>query len=136
MLVAELYLDHDVDHGLVPCLAEATHVARTAGQIGRSRAADFEHLLLAQQNRWVLVTHNWSDYRLLHGAWLHWFPAMWPAAPFPSPAGIVVIPQAVRHRRYWLPEYAAHEIGALLATGVPLENALYRWQPSRGWVRH
>lgn len=134
--MADLYLDHDVDHTLVTWLNREQHTARTADGLGRSGAADYEHLLLAQKQQWILVTHNRWDYRLLHGAWRHWLPALWPEHTVPAHAGILVIPQPIRPRRYWLPDHAAHEVAALFATGVDLTNALYRWRPARGWVKY
>lgn len=127
--MADVYLDHNVDADLAEELRRGGATARTAADLGLERAPDEEHLLVAAQNAWILVSHNRKDFVLLHGAWRRWF-AAYAVSPAPVHAGVLIIPQAV-----WTPEVAAAEIAAFVASKVPLTNELYIWQRSRGWVR-
>ncbi|MGH2367681.1 MAG: hypothetical protein ACRDI2_05730, partial [Chloroflexota bacterium] len=69
-----------------------------------------------------------------HDAWLEWPPAWGVQAP--PHGGILVLPAPQPRRGLWLPEWAAGEISALLASGVPLTNALHRWMVGpASWVR-
>jgi hypothetical protein len=127
--VAEYYLDHDVARDIGRQLTARGHPARTAHELGLERGRDDEHLLLAAQQRWILVTHNRKDFTLLHAAWRRWFVA-YGVVPLPEHAGILVIRQKV-----WLADEAAVEISRFVQSGVVLANELYEWTPSRGWVR-
>ena len=134
------YLDNDVAHEVASFLGSEGHDAVTTRSIGRQAATDDEQLLTAAEQRWILVTHNWDDYTLLHGAWLRWSRA-WQVRP--EHAGILVIPQP--------PELsvirAAQELSGFVRSGRPLINELYRrrrpgarpawerWRRGRGWTR-
>ena len=78
--LADFYLNHNVSRELGGWLRLSGHTARTAADIGQDQATDDEHLLTAQQQNWILITHNWKDFRLLHDAWRRWFGAHWPRA--------------------------------------------------------
>lgn len=106
-------------------LQQAGHAVRTAGQIGLATASDDRQLLTAAQQRWVFITHNAQHFRLLHDAWRLWSQA-WNVTP--EHAGVLVI-------RPMPPMELTREISALLASGYPLVNQLYEWQPVSGWVR-
>ena len=81
----------------------------------------------------MFVTHSHADFALLHDAWRRWFIA-YDVQPAPTHSGILVIPQRVPNKGYWLPVLAAREIDTFLRQGLPLVNRLYRWMPSRAWV--
>jgi hypothetical protein len=136
--LADFYLDHNVSRGMAVRLRRAGHTAHTADETGKAHASDDEHFLIAQLQGWILITHNWRDFKLLHDAWRRWVGAHWPRTGIASPVhgGIVVIPQPDVQRRHWLPEHAAHEVALLLASRVTLTDALYRWRPSVGWEKH
>ena|SRR5437763_9605971 len=123
--MADLYLDHNVPRTITDPLQRAGHTVRTAAQIGLARGADERQLLTAAQQNWVFVTHNAGHFRLLHDAWRLWSQA-WNVTP--EHAGILII-------RPMLELDLAREVGAQLATGYPLVNELYEWQPHGGWVR-
>jgi predicted nuclease of predicted toxin-antitoxin system len=89
--VASFYLDNDVAVRLAEELREMGHEATTARQLGAESEPDWLHLLTAADHGWILVTHNWRDFRLLHGAWIEWRRA-WRVQN--SHAGILVLFQA------------------------------------------
>jgi hypothetical protein len=85
-------------------LREHGHDAVVAQTLGLEAAADEEHLLLAADRRWTLVTHNKRDFVLLHGAWRVWTVA-WDVKR--SHHGIVIIPTA------WNTDRAAAQLAEL-----------------------
>jgi len=128
-----MLLDNDVAHGTADALRSVGRLAVTASELGKSAASDDELYLIAAQRGDVFVTHNHVDFALVHDAWRRWFIA-YGVQPIPTHSGILVIPQPVPNKGYWLPEQAAHEIDTFLRQGLPLANRLYRWMPSGGWV--
>ncbi|MBI3971203.1 MAG: DUF5615 family PIN-like protein [Chloroflexi bacterium] len=71
-LVVALYLDNDVSVRIVPLVREAGHQVVHTRDIYQNDFTDDAQLLFAFQRGWVLVTHNWHDFRLLHNAWWRW----------------------------------------------------------------
>jgi hypothetical protein len=126
--VAALYTDHNVDQRIAIQLRHLGHYVVTAPMLGLQRAGDDEHLLAAAQHSWILVTHDWKDFSLLHDAWRRWAQA-WRATPVPQHAGILVIPQP------WPAPDAAQEIDRFIQSNPPLANVLYRHHRTRGWER-
>ncbi len=102
------------------------HAVTTTSDLGQARAKDAEQLLTAARHGWVLVTHNAAHYTVLHEAWRLWSRA-WQVTPFH--AGILILPHGEPH-------ILAREIGAFLASGLPLTSELYSWQRHGGWRRH
>jgi hypothetical protein len=126
--VATFLTDNDVHIGLAPELHTLGHAATTALAQGLRTATDAEQVLTAVQHDWVLVTHNYRDFLLLHQGWVLWRQAG-PGYSLPPHPGILVIPQ----QRWTQPE-AAYEIDAFLQASPSLPDALYQWTPSRGWI--
>ncbi len=120
-----LHLDHNIARDTGVFLQALGHDVSTAQRGGLSRAGDDEHLLVAAQQGRVVVTHNRSDFYLLHDAWRRWSDA-W-GINFRH-AGILVMSP-------WQPQASARELDKFLRSGVSLLNELYDWKPSRGWVR-
>jgi hypothetical protein len=131
--VADLYLDHNVAAQLAELLHARGHTAQTVGSFGLATASDDALLLRAAQDACIFVTHNWSDFRLLHDAWRRWS-AAW--AITATHAGVLVI----LTRPVWDTQRAAEEIDRLLTalpdTGHTVTNQLYRWHRDRGWVQY
>lgn len=126
--MAEFYLDHNVARETAVRIQSTGHGARTVQDLGLPGAEDYAHLLIADQNGWIFVTHDRSDFMLLHGAWRAWTRA-WGVVR--AHAGILVIPQSPR----WRPIEAAAALTAFPQADLPLENELYSWQADSGWVR-
>ncbi len=131
--MADLYLDHNVAAQLADLLQARGHTVQTVGSLGLAAASDDALLLLAAQDARIFVTHNWSDFRLLHDAWQRWSAAWGIAA---THAGVLVIPT----RPVWDTHRAAEEIDRLLTTppetGHIVTNQLYRWHRDREWVQY
>jgi hypothetical protein len=123
--VAAFYIEDGVSPRVAMELGYLAHWATTADAQGRKGANDEEHLWLAAQHGWILVTHNAADFRMLHRAWLLWNVPL-------RHAGILVLPQ----QPGTLARQMALDIDALLQSHPPLENRLYGWQPRTGWVPH
>jgi len=62
--VAGFYLDHDVAYGIAFLVREEGHDATAAQWIGLQAAEDYEHLLKAAEQGWILIGHNRKDYNL------------------------------------------------------------------------
>lgn len=124
--MTDFYLDHNVARGVAPELRSRGHTARTASDIGLDAAGDDEHLIVAAQNGWTLITHNRKDFALLHDAWQRWT-NVWQVPE--RHAGILLVPQT------WPADQIAREIDLFVQTPQLLTNQLYEWRSSRGWVR-
>ena len=131
--MADLYLDHNVAAQLTELLHARGYTAQTVGALGLATASDDALLLRAAQDACIFVTHNWSDFRLLHDARRRWSAAWGSTA---THAGVLVIPT----RPVWDTQQAAEEIDRLLTavldTGHTITNRLYRWQRDRGWIQY
>jgi len=124
--VAEFYLDHDVKARIAELLHGRGHGARTARDLSLDQAGDDEHLLLAAQNAWILVTTNRKDFELLHNAWRRWTRA-WNIGH--HHAGILVLHQPMAA------EEAAAQLEQIVLPAESLANTLHRWRPTAGWVQ-
>jgi predicted nuclease of predicted toxin-antitoxin system len=126
--MADFYVDHDVAIQVADRLRGYGHTAVLARDLGLERAPDYEHVLTAALANRILLTRNWGDFKLLHGAWLHWTQA-WQVTVVH--AGILV----VEHQP---PSRLAQEVDALIhllyGHGQTLANRLYRWRVATGWV--
>lgn len=122
-----LYLDNDVTVRAAPLLIAANHTAYTTAQLNRRTASDYDQLLYAAQKRWVLVTHNWGDFQMLHGAWHLWSRA-WRVEPAHS--GILVLEHGPEH------DIASAVIRFFSARSLAdVENTLWRHIAATGWVQ-
>ena len=127
-LTGALYLDNDVSVRAAPPLQALGLTVTTTAQLNRRTAGDHEQLLLAARRQWVLVTHNWDDFRLLHGAW-HLWARDWAVSPVHS--GILVtqhgpVQEIVETVAGFLAAHSADQIA----------NTLWRHRRSTGWVMH
>jgi hypothetical protein len=116
--MAAFYLDNDVNVVLAELLRSRGHTALTARDLALQRAPDADHLLLAAQRGWIMVTRNVGHFRVLHEAWRLWSTA-WNISI--THAGILVIP----HGR--LQEMALH-IAGITQMNLSLDNQLYEWR--------
>jgi hypothetical protein len=133
--VADFYLDNDVSIHIAIELRAAGHGALSSRDTGMRAAKDGRQLLAAAQRGWILITHNFGDFDILHDAWLGWS-AAW--GVIPRHAGILVVPQATlaeRAQGRMGHQEVAALILALLATGSPSANEFWRWKRVGGWVR-
>jgi len=119
--VADFHIDNDVPVAIAQALMARGHTAYTARDLGLMSAPDPVHLQDAAANRRILVTHNKRDFRLLHQAWITWFPSR-------QHGGILVIKQ----KALLAPEMA-QAIDAFVAIGGPLANRAYEWKPGGRW---
>jgi hypothetical protein len=123
------YVDNNVSADTALALRRmGAHVVLTK-DFGLRRAHDDFQLLKAAQDGWMLVTHNRTDFELLHRAWHRWSDA-WGTPR--QHAGILVIPQL------WQPEHAANELYAVVSqrslAGEYFEHrAASGWRPFQRW---
>lgn len=116
-----LYLDEDFHRPTEPYLRQMGYDVYTTIGEGRHQASDPDQLLHAVRQDWILVTHNRTDYELVHLAWTLW--AMQPPHP-----GILVLDQVK------LPERLASAINDFLAAPPTLRNTLHIWKHhSNAW---
>ncbi|MGD9894165.1 MAG: DUF5615 family PIN-like protein [Dehalococcoidia bacterium] len=126
--MASFYLDHNVAVNIAFLLRAINHAGTTANEAGLGSTHDDEHLLFAAQHGLTLVTHNRTDFVLLHGAWRRWGVA-WNASQ--SHAGVLIVPQPPLATNNQI----AQELDGFLAGEPSLTNELYQWRPSSGWQR-
>jgi hypothetical protein len=128
-----LHLDHDVSLAIADWLGTLRHDGvpkyeiETAVSLGMTTAPDYEHLLVAAQSARVLITRNWRDYYLLHGAWVRWFAVEGTGRPH---AGILVL----SHHASVI--QASHALDAFLSSGNPFANELHYYHPQRLWRQY
>ncbi|HSH81564.1 MAG TPA: DUF5615 family PIN-like protein [Herpetosiphonaceae bacterium] len=124
--MAEFYTDHNVAISVAAELRALGHGAHTARDRGLEAAGDDEHLLVAAEQGWILITHNRQHFRLLHAAWRRWTTAWYVSSRH---AGILLLEQGIP------PAQLAWEIHHFIPPNQPLSNTLYEWR--RGsWTRH
>lgn len=112
-------LDEDVPVRLAPLLVSEGHATHTTRDEQRKSAGDDEQLIYAAQQRWILVTHNKRDFRLLHDAWRRW--------RCQSPhAGILLLEHAP-------PETLATALADFCRAHDQLGGELWEWSPTHGW---
>ncbi len=121
--MADFHVDNDIPVELAQVLRSYGHTAVTARDLSLSAADDPVHLLTAAQHGRILVTHNKSDYLLLHTAWLAW------SLPLPH-AGILIMKQ----QKLLVPQMAS-AIEGFIKRGQPLVNQVYEWTVSGRWTR-
>lgn len=124
------YLDENVAVELAAMLRRHGHSANTAADERRLGASDAHQILHAAQRNWVILTHNRYDFHLLHTAWLLW------ADAWHNPqqhAGILIIEQS---RRLDSIAYARLIADFVTNPEHQLQNSLYDWKSTRGWLRY
>ena len=130
--MAAFYIDKDVDTALAPALEAIGHQATTTEALGLDQASDGRQLLTAAEHGWILLTHNGTDFIVLHDAWRFWT-ARWGIAL--DHAGVIVLPRSV-HGRTWVAAYAAEQVNELVRSGQFAAGALFTWSRVDGlWGR-
>jgi len=126
-----LHVDHDVPirvsqelRNRQTPLSLLVYSVETARSLTMTKASDYAHLLHATQNQRILITCNWRDFQLLHGAWTHWTGA-WGVTLQHTP--ILVVSQQVSAQR------SAVLIDQFIQGGTPLPGMLYRYHPKTQW---
>jgi hypothetical protein len=123
------YLDENFPVAVAAQLRRQGFVATTADEESTKGATDPFQLIFAADRGWVLVTHNRSDFRMLHEAW-HLWSHRWGVRP--QHAGILVVRVPMTHKT----EDITGAIAALAShPTLSLAGALYEWHRSTGWVR-
>jgi hypothetical protein len=89
---ARLYADEDIAPELVEVLRSYHFDIVTARDSGTLNASDDVQLCRATDEGRILISHNWSDYVLLHRAWQNWT-TRWNVQPHPEHAGVITILQ-------------------------------------------
>jgi hypothetical protein len=124
--VATFYLDENVSNHIVPFLEAAGHQVITARDAGMIGTDDEEQVFFAWQRGFIIVTHNLTDFLLLHRT-LHRWNSVW--AHDSIHAGILAIRNALPIREQ------ASILDIFIASGLPIVNALYEWRAVGSWVR-
>ena len=122
--MANLYADQNISLDLVQLLRWNGHTTTTAREQRFERAPDDEHLLIAAEQRLVLITQD-EDFLLLHSAWLRW-PVAWHVPSLPQHAGIIIL-----QPRHYQEQFAA--LDSFLTAAPSLTNELFHWWHSGGW---
>lgn len=121
--MAHFYLDHNVARDLAAELATLGHQARTARDLQLERASDAQHLRIAAERKWLLITHNKKDFELLQDAWRLWQQG-WGISHFH--AGILCCEQVPVLE-------LARVIDEFTRAYDPPTNELYGWTRTKGW---
>jgi hypothetical protein len=119
------YLDADVSPRLVPFLVSLGHTATHTRAIRRQMDSDDRQFLYAVDLGAPIVTHNTSDYVLLHRAWGS-FAAYWRVASIAHP-GVVCL----NHQRGVLGDEQA--LARLLAGEPPKFAGRAFWYDNNAW---
>jgi hypothetical protein len=129
--MGDLYLDEDVSGDSGRRLIFLGDDALDARGVLQHATKDHQHLAMATRLGRVLVTHNATDFLLLHLAWREWFDEFG-QSPQPEHAGILLLPQP--------PELSAIEIADLIhafvaeRTMAGLRNRLFQWSKQGEWA--
>lgn len=140
--MASYFIDHNMSPRVVDLLRDRGQEAATARDLGLSAVHDGCILMACAKAHRIIVTQDYGDFWELHQSWQLWTRA-WGVTPGAMPlltlndmspfplrhAGILTVPQAPRELR---PQLVAALI-AFAASGVEIENELYRLDFSRGW---
>jgi hypothetical protein len=132
-VLIRLHIDHDVPRAIADWLdtlqdnGAPKYDVETATSLRMTTAPDHEHLLAAAQEARVLITRNWRDYYLLHGAWIHWSGVMGAER---THAGILVLSHYASVRQ------ASRALDAFLSSGNLSANELLYYHPQRLWRRY
>lgn len=126
--MARIYLDEDVSENVERALSVFGHAIRHARKEPEMLSAtDSAQLLAAYRFASIFVTHNRSDFRVLHDAWRRWT-ITWKLDRHHR--GILIIPQRVS---FDVTARAVHEI---IAGGPTLQDEMYEWTVTGGWRHH
>lgn len=116
------YLDENVSLKIVPFVEAAGYTVVTYRDAGLKGERDDVHLFRVRRNDWLLVTHNGSDFILLHDALHRWHVT-------DPHHGILVLPDNLSNRD------EAQALDVFVAAGLNSEGELYEWNPAGSWIR-
>ncbi len=123
------YLDENFTVAVAKDLRRQGFVATTAEEESTKGASDPYQLIFAADRGWALVTHNRSDFQMLHEAW-HLWSHRWGVRQ--QHAGILVVRVPVTHEVADITDAIVDLAGDPTVT---LTGTLYEWHRSTGWVR-
>ena len=126
--MAHLYLDHNVARRVEVLLEGDGHDVLASRTINTERLPDDVLLLTTVRLSRIFVTHNRTDFKMLHDAWVTWPAAFGMALP-PHP-GILVLDTAS-------PEMLASVIAHFLDAARPedLSDTVSWWHSRDSWDR-
>jgi hypothetical protein len=127
--LAEFYIDNDVALEVAHLLQVNGHTVATARDVGRERDRDDEQLLVASQQGHIFLTHNETDFVLLHDAWQRWSEAWGVSARH---GGILIAPQGRRYGLNWGAEQITRSVVDCLTECSPISGRLFR-RKEAGW---
>jgi Domain of unknown function (DUF5615) len=127
--LADFYIDNDVALEVAHLLRVSGHTAVTARDMGREGDRDDEQLLVASQQGHIFLTHNETDFVLLHDAWQRWSEAWGVSAHH---AGILIVPQGRRYGLDWGANEIARSVVDCLYRCSPISGRLFR-RKETGW---
>jgi hypothetical protein len=126
--------DEGVSHPLASLLRSSGYDADSAKELGRLSLADVQVLVQAVLSGQTIVTHDKSDFRMLHEAWItwrrRWTEEVVRATGLPialsGHAGILIVPL--------LPNHAlARIIEPFVDTHDSIPDRLFAWSTAKGW---
>lgn len=123
-------LDENVSEQVLPALDGYGLDVVSTTQLGLKGATDPRQLLAATQLGRVVVTHNGSDFRMLHEALGLWA-ERWGLRDAVRHAGILVIDQASGMKAAAMADVINNQ---LARHGEPVTNRLFAWNRRQGLV--
>lgn len=121
-----LYLDSDVGVQAAELLRAGSHDVLRAWEVHLDKASDDAQLLFAAQEQRILVTHNRTDFLLLHSAWRRRSTAWQSDQPH---TGVLIVPQ-------YAPVRMARLVHDFLSAELSSANQLYRYRVNQPWEHH
>lgn len=129
-MAGRFYLDENIAEGLVDALADPGHDAVSTKQLGTKGASDPSQLVSATLMGPVLVTHNSTDFRMLHEARGRWA-ALWDVTDRARHPGILVI-EPGSGRQGGLSVSVMAEVVDRLAAEGDVTDRLFVWNEVEG----
>jgi hypothetical protein len=124
-----LYVDEDPHKDVAPRLTELGHQAVTTLQLGLKGRSDPWQLAFSAREHRILVTCNFKHFEMLHEAWTSWSAEWRVESQFRHP-GILVIPNGSEISI----DLMVAIVAEILERESDLDNRLFRWRRSTGWV--
>ena len=134
MTALRLALDENVAHRAASLLRSLGLDADSAKELARLGRSDVQVLLLAAEAGQTVVTHNSTDFVMLHEAWVLWR-RRWSSEVeqdlgaslvLSRHAGILIVPHLASHD-------LAHILMQFMDAAEAIADRLFAWSPARGW---
>jgi hypothetical protein len=122
------FADEDVYNELKRLLTNTGHDVISPAELGLRGMGDEICLLYAASDSRVLITHNFSDFSLLHRAWMSWA-GHWNVPRQPAHSGLLAVP----HKNLLDPVTVAARINLLAYGGTSLVNSCFRLDQTGSW---